>query len=43
MPPQPFLKDQDIADVLTYVRNSFSNKAGAISVAEVKTVRAKTK
>jgi mono/diheme cytochrome c family protein len=43
MPPQQFLKDQDIADVLTYVRNSFGNKAGAISPAEVKTVRAKTK
>src|SRR5262245_60482455 len=27
MPPQDYLKDQEIADVLTYVRNSFGNKA----------------
>ncbi|HEY5369482.1 MAG TPA: cytochrome c [Hanamia sp.] len=33
------LKDQEIADVLTYVRNSFGNKASAVTAAEVKTVR----
>jgi mono/diheme cytochrome c family protein len=33
------LKDQEIADVLTYVRNSFGNKASAITAAEVKAVR----
>jgi len=43
MPPQNFLKDQEIADVLTYVRNSFGNKATAIKVADVKTVRATNK
>jgi mono/diheme cytochrome c family protein len=43
MAPLPDLSDQQIADVLTYVRNSWSNKASAVSVAEVKTVRAKTK
>lgn len=37
------LKDQQIADVLTYVRNSFGNKASAVSVAEVKAVRNKMK
>ena len=37
------LNDQQIADVLTYVRNSFGNKAKAVTVAEVKAVRAKTK
>jgi len=37
------LKDQQIADVLTYVRNSFGNKASAISAAEVKEVRSKKK
>lgn len=37
------LKDQEIADVLTYIRNSWSNKASAVTVAEVKAVRAKTK
>jgi mono/diheme cytochrome c family protein len=43
MAPLPDLSDQQIADVLTYVRNSWSNKASAVSAAEVKTVRAKTK
>ena len=37
------LKDQQIADVLTYVRNSFGNKASAVTAKEVKTVRSKTK
>ena len=40
MPPHNFLKDQEIADVLTFVRNSFGNKAAAIKVAEVKATRA---
>jgi mono/diheme cytochrome c family protein len=33
------LKDKEIADVLTYVRNSFGNKASAVSSAEVKKAR----
>ena len=37
------LKDQQIADVLTYVRNSFGNKASAITAAEVKEVRSRKK
>ena len=41
MAPTRFLTDQQIADVLTYVRNSFGNKAKAITAAEVKAVRAK--
>ncbi|SEW32004.1 c-type cytochrome [Chitinophaga arvensicola] len=41
MPPHNFLKDQEIADVLTYVRNNFGNKAGAVTAAEVKAIRAK--
>lgn len=40
MPAQPQLSDQQIADVLTYIRNSFGNKASAITAAEVKAVRA---
>lgn len=40
MPAQDFLKDQEIADVLTYVRNNFGNKASAVTVAEVKKARA---
>jgi len=39
MPPHNFLTDQQIADVLTFVRNSFTNKATAITVAEVKKAR----
>jgi mono/diheme cytochrome c family protein len=43
MAPHPDLSDQQIADVLTYVRNSFGNKAKAITAAEVKAIRAKNK
>lgn len=41
MPAQAYLTDQQVADVLTYVRNNFGNKASAVQVAEVKAVRAK--
>jgi mono/diheme cytochrome c family protein len=34
------LKDQEIAAVLTYVRNSFGNKAPLVGAAAVKRVRA---
>ena len=37
------LKDQQVADVLTYIRNSWSNKASAVTAAEVKAIRAKLK
>lgn len=43
MAPHDFLADQDIADVLTYVRNSFGNKASIVTAAEVKAERAKLK
>lgn len=43
MAPHADLTDQQIADVLTYVRNSFGNKASAVTAAEVKAVRARTK
>ncbi len=40
MPPQgDLLNDQQIADVLTYVRNSFGNKASAVTPAEVRAAR----
>ncbi|MFL9483989.1 c-type cytochrome [Chitinophagaceae bacterium LWZ2-11] len=39
MSPHNDLTNQQIADVLTYVRNSFGNKASAVTVAEVKAVR----
>ncbi len=37
------LSNLQIADVLTYVRNSWSNKASAVTPTEVKTERAKIK
>lgn len=44
MPPlESTLNDQEIADVLTYVRNSFGNKASMVTAAEVKALRAKLK
>ncbi|MDR6803990.1 mono/diheme cytochrome c family protein/glucose/arabinose dehydrogenase [Dyadobacter sp. BE34] len=45
VPMTPFaglLKDDEVAAVLTYVRNSFGNKGGAISPEKVKQVRAAT-
>ncbi len=40
MPPfSTALKDQEIADVLTYVRSHFGNKASAISVHQVSQIR----
>jgi mono/diheme cytochrome c family protein len=43
MAAHDFMKDQEIADVLTFVRNSFGNKAGAITIAQVKATRATNK
>jgi mono/diheme cytochrome c family protein len=43
MPSQANLKDEDIANVLTYIRNSFKNKASIITVDDVKKTRAVTK
>lgn len=43
MAPHKDLTDRQIADVLTYIRNSFGNKASAVSAAQVKAIRAKTK
>lgn len=43
MAPHSDLTDRQIADVLTYVRNNFGNKASRVTAAEVKAIRAKTK
>jgi mono/diheme cytochrome c family protein len=43
MLPQRDLNDQQVADVLTYIRNSWSNKASVVTSNEVKSVRAKIK
>lgn len=39
MPPLKSLKDQQIADVLTYIRNNFGNKASAINAQDVQKAR----
>ncbi|HKH59648.1 MAG TPA: cytochrome c [Flavitalea sp.] len=39
MASHAFLKDQEVADVLNYVRNSFGNKATGLTAVEVKAVR----
>jgi mono/diheme cytochrome c family protein len=43
MPAQDYLKDDEIANILSYVRNSFGNKYSAVSATEVKAVRASIK
>ena len=42
MPPWGSLSDAEIAEVLTYVRSSWSNKAGEVKAEQVANVRAKT-
>jgi mono/diheme cytochrome c family protein len=39
MPQHSFLNDDQIADVLTYIRTHFENKAGSISAEEVESYR----
>ena len=41
MPAVVNLNDQEIADALTYVRNSFGNKASRVTEADVKKLREK--
>jgi len=41
MPSQADLKDRRIANLLTYIRNNFGNKAPAVTADEVKAVREK--
>ncbi len=43
MAPHDFLTDEQIADVATYVRNSFGNKASVVVPSDVKAVRAAIK
>ena len=43
MPSQANLKDEEIADILTYIRSNFGNNASPITAADVKNVRAITK
>jgi len=41
MTPNPDLKDQDIADVLSFIRNSWSNKAPVVTLAQVQQLKKK--
>ncbi|HTF31429.1 MAG TPA: c-type cytochrome, partial [Flavitalea sp.] len=41
MPPHNFLKDEDVASVLTYIRKTFNDNDEAITAEEVKKARAK--
>jgi mono/diheme cytochrome c family protein len=41
MPAHDFLTDTQIADVLTYIRSSFGNKASEVTADEVKALRGK--
>ena len=43
MPPMSQLNDDEIANILTYVLNSWGNNGSAITAAQVAEVRAKTK
>lgn len=43
MPAADDLKDQQIADVLTFIRSSWSNKAGPVTLMQVKQIRSKLK
>ena len=43
MPPMSQLTDDDVANILTYVRNSWGNQGDAVSSEEVAKVRAATK
>jgi mono/diheme cytochrome c family protein len=39
MTASPDLKDNEIADLLTYIRNSWSNKASAVTIAQVQAAK----
>jgi mono/diheme cytochrome c family protein len=41
MTASPDLKDNEMADLLTYIRNSWSNKASAITIAQVQAAKKK--
>jgi mono/diheme cytochrome c family protein len=43
MPPNPGLRDQEIADVLTYIRNSFGNKTSSVKVSEIRSANGNLK
>ena len=40
MPAHSFLSDEQVADILTYVKTTFTHGGGGVSVEEVEAVRA---
>jgi len=43
MPPMDYLSDKEIADILSYIRQSFGNDAEAVTEEQVKQIRASLK
>ena len=43
MPAMDYLSDEDIANILTYVRGSFGNNSGAVTAGEVNKIREELK
>ncbi len=41
MPPMSQLNDDEVANILTYVLNSWDNKGGQVKASDVKAVRAR--
>jgi nitrite reductase (NO-forming) len=41
MPPMNQLNDDEVANILTYVLNSWGNKGGQVKTADIKAIRAK--
>ena len=43
MPPHGYMKDEELADVLTYVKNAWGNRSGSVSAQEIASYRLSTK
>jgi nitrite reductase (NO-forming) len=41
MPPMNQLNDDEVANILTYVLNSWGNKGGQVQTADIQAIRAK--
>jgi nitrite reductase (NO-forming) len=42
MPPHGYMKDDQLADVLTYVKNAWGNRSGSVSAQEIANYRLST-
>ena len=41
MPAHAFLRDEQVAEILTYIKTTFTHGGGGVSVEEVQVVRAR--